>query len=514
MSQPLRVAVVDLATKAPSRTIWSRVMSANLAGIMSQVVAVWCQRAGHEVTFVCYTGLEDLASELPDDVDVVFISAFSQGAQLAYALSHLYRSRGAITALGGAHARCYPDDARRHFDYVFGFTDEALLKDVLDDCQEHRPLGVAVAANQQPTTLPGVKERWPFIEPTLAKAPVLKIVPMLSSMGCPYTCSFCIDAEVPYAGIEPAQITEDLRFLSDTMRHPRVSWHDPNFGVRFDEVMDAIEAAAPPGHIEFIAESSLSLLSEPRLKRLKHVGCKAVLPGIESWYELGFKSRLGRTTGLDKVRQVSEHVTTILEYVPYVQTNLLLGLDGDAGPEPFELTKQFIDLTPGAFPGYSLLTAFGEAAPTNVEFAREGRILPFPFHFLNNNHAMNVRPKNYSWPEFYDHVIDLTRYSFSVPTILDRLRANRGVIPRWMNVVRAISTEGWGRLRYHQEVRRLLDEDREFRRFFEQETTVLPKFYEDRVRADLGPLWEWLPPGGMDHDANVALTALAVPATS
>ena len=26
---------------------------------------------------------------------------------------------------------------------------------------------------------------------------------------------------------------------------------------------------------------------------------------------------------------------------------------------------------------------------------------------------MNVRPQNYSWRAFYDHVIDLTRYSFS-----------------------------------------------------------------------------------------------------
>jgi hypothetical protein len=39
--------------------------------------------------------------------------------------------------------------------------------------------------------------------------------------------------------------------------------------------------------------------------------------------------------------------------VPYVQTNFVLGLDGDEGPEPFALTKRFVDLTPGAFPGYS-----------------------------------------------------------------------------------------------------------------------------------------------------------------
>ena len=31
----------------------------------------------------------------------------------------------------------------------------------------------------------------------------------------------------------------------------------------------------------------------------------------------------------------------ILRYIPYVQTNFVLGLDCDDGPEPFELTKTF-----------------------------------------------------------------------------------------------------------------------------------------------------------------------------
>src|SRR5881409_1782305 len=110
----------------------------------------------------------------------------------------------------------------------------------------------------------------------------------------------------------------------------------------------------------------------------------------------------------------------ILRHIPYVQTNFVLGHDSDRGPEPFELTKRFVDVTPGAFPGYSLLSAFGRAAPLNLEYQRADRVLPFPFHFLDNNRAMNVKPKNYSWPEFYDHVVDLGKYTFSVRAIAKR----------------------------------------------------------------------------------------------
>ena len=62
---------------------------------------------------------------------------------------------------------------------------------------------------------------------------------------------------------------------------------------------------------------------------------------------------------------------------------------------------------------------------------------------------MNVRPKNYAWPEFYDRLVDLSRYSFSWRAIRRRLGATEGAIPRWMNVVRAMSSEGWGRIEYH-----------------------------------------------------------------
>src|SRR5439155_19772334 len=111
------------------------------------------------------------------------------------------------------------------------------------------------------------------------------------------------------------------------------------FGVRFDDYLDAIDAAVPPDSIDFVAESSLSLLSEPHLKRLEHSGFKALLPGIESWYDLGNKSKTGQLRGMDKVRHVYEHVNLIRRYVPYFQTNFVLVLESDAGAEPFELTK-------------------------------------------------------------------------------------------------------------------------------------------------------------------------------
>jgi hypothetical protein len=499
----LRVTVLDLVSKGPSKALWHRLMIPNFASIMPQVIGVWCEELGHEARVVCYTGSEDLPATLAD-TDVVFITAFTHAAQFASAISNYARQRGIVTVLGGPHARSYPEDARQYFDYVLGFTDKTVVEDVLRERAPHRPLGRRISAKGQPAYLPGVRERWKFIQPTIAKAPGIKIIPMIGSLGCPYTCSFCIDSTVDFQPMGYDQIREDLRFLLATVERPRVGWHDPNFGMRFDKTMDAIEEVVPPGRIDFAAESSLSLLSQAHLERFQRNGFKAILPGIESWYSCNDKSKSGRATGLDKVKQVSEHVNMILRYIPYLQANFVLGLDEDEGREPFELTKRFLDMTPGAFPGYSLLTTFGESAPLDLELQRQRRVLPVPFHFLNNNRATNVRAKNYSMTELYDHVIDLRRYSFSLRAVGRRLRANRGLLARGLNLVRATSSEGQGRIRYDVSLRRLLRTDSGVRRFLDGESNVLPPFFRNQIRRDLGSMWEWLPEGALSHAVDTA----------
>jgi hypothetical protein len=491
----LRIGILDIV-ETPTRALFSRVMNGNLASIMPQVVAAWCERAGHRVSYACYTGFGNVLEELPADLDLLFVGAFTQAAHFAYAISNFYRRRGTVTVLGGPHARCYPEDAARFFDYVLGFTDRAVLDEVMRECAPHRPIGRQLAADRQPLELPALAERWRFAEAAMAKAPALKIVGMIGSLGCPYTCSFCIDSTVEYQALSYAQLGEDLRFALRKMPKPIVGWHDPNFGVRFDEFMDVIEDAVPPGRMRHIAESSLSLLSEPHLARLKRNGFQALLPGVESWFDHGNKSKT-RTTGMDKVRQVSDQVNMILRYVPYVRTNFVFGLDNEQGSEPFEMTKRFLDMTPGVFAAYSLLTAYGRAAPLNLEYQRTDRVLPFPFQFLDSHQAMNVRPKNYSWPEFYDHVVGLSRHSYSLRGIARRFANSRGTT-RWFKLLEAMSWQG--RTRYHAGIRRLFDTDHSVRRFVNRESDRLPDHYQARIRLNLGPLYELLPDGALVHD--------------
>ena len=47
-----RIGILDLVTKSSRNSLYGRLMNANLASIMPQVLAVWCEEAGHDVSYV------------------------------------------------------------------------------------------------------------------------------------------------------------------------------------------------------------------------------------------------------------------------------------------------------------------------------------------------------------------------------------------------------------------------------------------------------------------------------
>lgn len=488
----LKVGIIDLIAKQPTKSIYARIVNPNYTSLMPQVVAVWAEQLGHEVHYLTFTGFEDLQHDVPQEVDVLFISTFTQNALTAYSISDIFRKRGIVTVLGGPHARAYAEDALFHFDYVLGLTDRDLIQNLLEDPAPQKEIGIHLSAPGQVKSVPGIRERWKFLEQNLKKTRIVHVVPMIGSLGCPYTCSFCIDSKIDYLPLPYDQIREDLNFLQKMPKPPTVAWYDPNFGVRFDDYLNIIESTVPPGRMAFGGESSLSLLSEANLKRLKKNNFIVMLPGIESWFDFNGKSKQQKNFGLDKVKPIAEHINLVMQYIPYVQTNFLFGLDTDEGPAPFELTKKFVDLSPGVYPNFAMLTSFGNSAPLNKKFQEEGRIIDIPFPFLDGNAGLNVRPKNYGLVEFYDHYLDLVRYSYSPEKIWKRFKANKHPLPRWMNLLRATFSGKGNRGNYFQ-VRERLAKEPEFHDFYAGASIKPPPYFRDQIRKNLGVFYDHLP---------------------
>jgi hypothetical protein len=379
-------------------------------------------------------------------------------------------------------------------------TDKKLLKNLLSNVEVNLKPGVHMSASTHPETIPSVRERWEFIEKVHQQTSIIKLVPMIGSFGCPYKCDFCIDSEIAYRSLDMELIREDLAYIVKKMRHPRVSWYDPSFGIRFNAIMDVIDAADPDGRIEHAAEASLSVLSEANVIRLKSKGFKMIMPGIESWFQYGKKSGTGDSTGMDKVEKVAEQVNMIQRYIPQVQTNFLYGLDVDEGPEPFTLTKRFIDLAPGAYPSYALLSVFGECITSNAKYEMEDRIIPFPFHMMRSVLTLNIIPRHYTWEAFYVHFIDLLKYSFSRKAMHRRFKANNSPAPRWLTLLLSLTIGGWGKIRYLSDMMEHLRKEEDFQSFVTKESSEIPASILGKVKRDLGFMWQWLPEKTLSHD--------------
>ncbi len=484
----MRVGILDvLSTPARSWTdaVYAAVMTKQYACITPQAVAVWCRELGHRTFYATYYGVGDPRRRLPDDLDVVFVSTYSQASALAYALAKLYRRAGARTVIGGPHAKAFPRDCLRFFDLVVGDCDKALVADIL---RGRFDPGSAVASARPFDDVPTVEERMPEIAASALAWGRWRVmdttVPMLASTGCPYACDFCIDWAAPYRVLPLERLAADLRFVARRLPGALLAFHDPNFAVKFDQVMDAMEAVPPGARNPYLIETSLSVLRGERMRRLAATNCGALAPGVESWADYSNKAGVGRATGATKLERMVEHFTALREHVQYLQANFMFGLDEDAGDEPVALTKDFMSRTPFVWPVVNIPHPFG-GTPLFERQLRERRILrAMPFAFYYSPYLV-TRPAHYDPAQYYRKLIELFEHFTTPAMLVRRLTATSGRIGRTLHVVRTRAKRR--RLRAFRRLLAMLETDAAFRAFHEGRGAALPELYQQEYERMLGP---------------------------
>jgi radical SAM superfamily enzyme YgiQ (UPF0313 family) len=480
----LRVGILELlrADARPDGLAHSHrhLIARQYASITPQAVSVWCRQLGHATFYATYYGQADPAALLPADLDVVFIGTYTSASALAYALARLYRRRGALTVIGGPHAKAFPDDCARFFDAVVGECDRTLIAELLRD----RPRGVRVTSGRPLTDVPSVEERLPEIRSAAfwrGRAHPYAVVGVLASVGCPYRCDFCTDWDSDYRVLPAERVEADLRFVSAVLPRAKVAFHDPNFGVRFDEVMARIERTHADAPVTYMIESSLSVLRGDRLRRLRYTGCWYAAAGVESWADYSNKTAAA-TFGAGKLSRVLEHFARLREHVPVVQANFIFGIDEDRGDEPVELTREFIRRAPFVWPNVTIPTPFG-GTPLYDRHRREGRILEtMPFAFYNAPYLVTT-PKHYEPLEYYEKLVTVLSEINDRKALRARLDVRRGMLA----VIDALRVLGIRRaVRQLRAIADVLRTDRDFRAFHERRTATLPGFYRRRLRDLLG----------------------------
>ena len=509
----LKIGVLELLADSVSQdritSFYGARVRRHYASIMPQVVAVWCEQLGGDVTYATYYGQDEPRSLLPDQLDVVFISTYTHASATAYALAKLFRGEKTLTVIGGPHARSFPTDCLRFFDLVVHHCDKTLLEEILRGF--YSP-GMLITSGRTLTEIPGVEERLPYIVQSSLNAGRRSFgsnVPLLSSVGCPYTCDFCVDWSTPYIAVPPDQLEADLRFIAKKLPGVFISYHDPNFAVRFDQTLDVIETLPKKARSRYFMESSLSILKGPRLKRLKETNCFYAAPGVESWTDYSNKAGVGANVGREKLDRVIAHFNELHEYVPGLQANFIFGADTDEGDEPVEMTREFIRRVPFVWPAINIPTPFGNT-PLYDRYLAEDRILramPFAFYYLP---YMVMTPKNYHPVDYYDYLIRMYASANSLKLLGSRIASTPSASLKLLFFLRTLAYQGTlARLR---RVRGRLKNDEEVRTFHEGRSRNLPAFYRRIYKKRLGRYAELISEAEMTPATETPCQPAAKPA--
>lgn len=488
----MRVGVLEILTDNVSHSWIDREYDGRFrrqyASIPPQAVSVWCRQLGHEVHYATYYGQNPPDTLLPEGLDAVFLATYTQASALAYALARLYRSRGALTILGGPHATSFPTDSLRFFDYVVHDCDRNVIEGILQG--DYEP-GSVITSGRILEDVPSVEERMPEIRTACFEgtSSPIRNVSLLTSLGCPYRCDFCVDWKNDYVMMPKDRLLADLRYVSENLPGLLIGFHDPNFAVRFDEILDLMEEIPAGRRNPYAMESSLSNLRGPRLKRLRDTNCIYVAPGVESWGDYSNKAGVGRSVGERKLEDVVEHFEELHENVPGLQANFIFGTDGDKGEEPVNMTCEFIRRTPFVWPTLNIPVPFG-GTPLYDRLLAEGRILeeiPFAFYYMP---YLTIRPLHYDPLSYYDLLIRLYRTVGSARLLLRRVASARTRGLGGLHTLRTLGVRNeLGRLKA---IRARIARDSELRAFLEGRSRQLPAFYRERLKQRLGRYSELL----------------------
>ena len=283
---------------APDFHIFSRFRLPRIGGVL---LATILRDAGYETRAYC----EDMTSlRLREigDADLVGISTVTSTAPAAYRIADDLRAMGVKVFMGGPHVTFMPDEALEHCDWVFrGEADEWITQAVAAIDGRFDPAEVqglswrdvdgdgSVHHNVRPEFVRELDETpapdFSLLQGGFSLGFRRTVVPLVTSRGCPYDCSFCSVTPMfgrCYRFKSPERVIRELVDRNASGNH--VFFYDDHFiaspkrtKVLLDEFIKA--------DLDFRWSAQVRAditKDEGMVEKMARSGCEAVYIGMES----------------------------------------------------------------------------------------------------------------------------------------------------------------------------------------------------------------------------------------
>lgn len=321
------------------------------------------------------------------DADLVGISTITSTAPRAYAIAERIRSLGIPIIMGGPHITFLPEEALQYADFVIRGEGEQALMAFIDAWENDKNYATVPNLSYKAgdriihnPMQPFVKEldQLPFPDFSLSHGKTIRIagrqiIPVQTSRGCPYECSFCSVTGMfgkKYRFRSTANIIEELRQYNQ--RSNFIFFYDDHFTANRKRTRELLECMiAEKFKFKWSTQVRADLARDVELVRLmKKAGCHTLFIGLESVNPDSLEAMQKQQT----VNEITEAIKVLRKNKINVHGMFVYGFDQDdwkTVKQTVQFAKkarltstQFLILTP--LPGSSFYTQI--AAQNRIKF--------------------------------------------------------------------------------------------------------------------------------------------------
>jgi anaerobic magnesium-protoporphyrin IX monomethyl ester cyclase len=255
--------------------------------------------------------------------------------------------------VGGPHASIMPKEVVKIMDVDIVLVEEADNKivEILNNLKKFKKQKIVDCEKVKDlNTLPFPARHLLDMNKYTALPNAYKVTPhvahMVSSRGCPYTCTFCFDAMGKFRQMSVPKVIEEIRILKEKYKIKEIAFWDDIFTPNkkwVHEFCDAMEKEHP--EMVWSCYTRLNLVDLELLKHMKKAGCWNIFYGIEA----GDDELLKNIRKLMTVEQMKKAVRWTQEAGIEIRGSFMIGLPGETP----EKARKTIDLAIELEPDYA-----------------------------------------------------------------------------------------------------------------------------------------------------------------
>ena len=321
-------------------------------------MAAVLERENHEVRImdcpVNNYGTEDIVNEITDfQPDLIGIATITSLADVIVELCNLIKNQfpDITVLLGGPHATIMAHDLAKttKADIIVREEADNIIIDIVNNLEKYKQMKVVNAGkvkNLESLPFPARHlldmSKYTSLPNTYKKDP--HTFQMVTSRGCPFTCTFCFDAKGLFRQRGVENVMAEIRQLKDTYKIKEIAFWDDILTINKKWTYDfCLEMEKE--NIVWSCYTRLDLIDEPMLRAMKKAGCWNIFFGIES----GTQELLDNITKKMTVEQMKNAVKLVKKVGIEIRGSFMLGLPGETP----ELARKTIQLAIEMNPDYA-----------------------------------------------------------------------------------------------------------------------------------------------------------------